>query len=157
MNAKDKINDVLKNHNMAHVATIDSEGMPCVRGVDYAAEDGADCFYFITHKHSRKVQQIRSNNNVAFVIDHDCLSWEELQEVVYFKGTGTATLIEDPEGMQWVFGLVIQKFPFLKRWDLLLETLPGESTDFIGVRIDFKEILLTDNTVRFGQTETVNY
>jgi len=150
MSAKEKINNVVKNHNLVHIATVDENGLPCVRGVDYAAEDGANCLYFTTHRDSRKVQHIRNNSNVAFVIDRDSPSWEELQELIYIKGTGTASVIEDPEEIQKVFGMVIQKFPFLK-------DLPGEPADFVGVRIDFGEVLLTDNTIQFGHTETVNY
>ena len=73
-----------------------------------------------------------------------------MQELIYIKGTGTASIVEDPEEIQKVFGMVIQKFPFLK-------DLPGEPADFVGVRIDFGEVLLTDNTIQFGHTETVNY
>lgn len=150
MSVNEKINDVIKSHNLVHIATIDGDGLPCVRGVDYAAVDGESTIYFVTQKDSRKVQHIRANNNVAFAIDHDCPSWEELQELIYIKGTGTASVVEDPEGLQKVFGLVIQKFPFLA-------DLPGDPSDFVGVKIDFKEVLLTDNTVQFGQTETVTY
>jgi general stress protein 26 len=150
VSVKEKINDVLKNHNLVHVATLDENGLPCVRGVDYASEDDGGRLFFITHKDSRKVQQIRGNSDVAFVVDHDCPSWEELQELIYIKGTGTATIIDDPQELQKVFGLVITKFPFLA-------DLPGDPADFVGVRIDFGEVLLTDNTIQFGDTETVNY
>jgi general stress protein 26 len=148
--SKDKINDVVMNHNLVHLATVDADGQPHVRGVDYAAEEGAGCIYFVTQKTSRKVQHIMGNQNISFVIDHDCPSWEMLQELIYIKGTGVANIVEDPEEMQKAFGLLMQKFPFLSE-------LPGEPTDFVGVRIDFKEVLLTDNTISFGDTETVNY
>ena len=52
--------------------------------------------------------------------------------------------------MQKIFGLVIEKFPFLK-------DLPGDPADFVGVRINFGEVLLTDNTIQFGHTEAVSY
>jgi len=150
MSLKEKVNSVLKNHNLVHLATIDGDGNPCVRGVDYASVDGEASVFIITQKDSRKVQHIRANSNVAFAIDHDCPTWDDLQKLIYLKGTGTATIIEDPEGLQNTFGLLLQKFPFLK-------DLPGEPSDFVGVRVDFKEVLLTDNTVQFGHTETVNY
>jgi len=150
MSAKEKINDVVKNHNLVHIATVDEDGLPCVRGVDYAAEDGDNGLYIITRGDSRKVRHMRNNKHVAFAIDRDCPSWETLQALIYIKGTGTAEIIEDPEQMQKIFGLVIEKFPFLK-------DLPGDPADFVGVRINFGEVLLTDNTIQFGHTEAVSY
>lgn len=44
------------------LATLDG-GLPCVRNVDGFYENGA--FYVITHALSRKMQQIRENENVA--------------------------------------------------------------------------------------------
>jgi hypothetical protein len=66
------------------------------------------------------------------------------------KGTGVATLIEDPQKMQKAFALLMKKFPFLK-------DLPGDPSDFVGVEVELKEILVTNNTIEFGQTEKVTY
>ena len=150
MNAMEVMNEVLMSHNMVHLATIDLNGMPSVRGVDYAAEDGASCLYFATLKSSRKIMHIGNNENVAFVIDRDSPSWEELEVLKYFKGTGTASLVDDVKEMQKGFGLLMQKFPFL-------EDLPGDPIDFTVVRVDFKEVLVTDNNEDFGYTETINF
>jgi len=66
----------------------------------------------------------------------------------YIKGSATAAIIQDPQEMQNAFGLMMQKFPFLK-------DLPGDSSDFVGVKVQLKEVLVTDNTIEFGHTETV--
>jgi len=58
-------------------------------------------------------QQIKNYGNVAVAIDHDCSGWDDLKKLK-IKGTGTATLIEGPEEMQKAFGLLVQKFLFLK-------------------------------------------
>ena len=106
--------------------------------------------YFVTRKDSRKVQQISNNGKVAVAIDHDCPVWDDLQKLKYIKGTGTATLIEDPDEMQKAFGLLMQKFPFF-------ENLPGEPSDFVGIKVELKEVLVTDNTISFAHTEVVSY
>ncbi len=150
MNVKETMKEVVESHNLMHIATIDSYGMPCLRGVDYAMGDSENILYFLTHKDSRKVQQIGNNANVAIAIDHDCPEWDDLQKLKYIKGTGTAKFIEDPEEMQKAFGLLIQKFPFF-------ENLPGEPSDFVGIKVELKEVLVTDNTISFGHTEAVTY
>ncbi len=94
--------------------------------------------------------QLKDNGNIAFAIDHDCPSWDDLQKLKYIKGTGTAALIEDPQEMEKAFGLMMQKFPFLK-------DLPGDPADFVGIKVEFKEVFITDNTIQFGHTEAVTY
>ena len=150
MSPKETVNEVLNGHNLVRIATIDSGGAPCVRSVDYATGDSENTLYFITQKDSRKAQQIENNGNIAFAIDHDCPTWDDLQKLKYIKGTGTATLVEDPEEMQKALGLLMQKFPFLK-------DIPGDPSDFVGVKLELKEVLVTDNTIEFGHTETVNF
>ena len=150
MSAKETLKEVIEGHNLIHIATLDSAGVPCVRGVDYAVGDRENILYFVTRKDSRKVQQIKNNGNVAVVIDHDCPEWNDLQELKYIKGTGTAALIEDPDEMQKAFGLLVQKFPFF-------ENLPGEPSDFVGIKVELKEVLVTDNTISFAHTEKVTY
>jgi general stress protein 26 len=150
MSVKETFKEVVEGHNLLHIATLDSDGVPCVRGVDYAVGDRENILYFVTQKDSRKVQQITNNGNVAVAIDHDCPGWNDLQKLKFIKGTGTAALIEDPEEMQKTFGLLIQKFPFF-------ENLPGEPSDSVGIKIELKEVLVTDNTISFAHTEKVTF
>ena len=150
MSMKETIKEVVEGHNLIHIATLDSDGVPCVRGVDYAVGDRENILYFVTRKDSRKVQQITNSGKIAVAIDHDCPGWDDLQKLKYLKGTGTATLIEDPEEMQKAFGLLVQKFPFF-------ENLPGEPSDFVGIKVELKEVLVTDNTISFAHTEEVTY
>lgn len=150
MSAKETVQEVLKGHNLVRIATVDPAGMPCVRSVDYAMGDGENILYFITRKDSRKVKQLKNNGNVGFAVDHDCPTWEDLQKLKYIKGSAVANLIEDPQEMQKAFGLLLQKLPFLK-------DLPGDPSDFVGVRVELKEVLVTDNTIGFEHTETVSY
>jgi len=150
MSVKETFKEVVEAHNLIHIATLDSDGIPCVRGVDYAVGDSENILYFVTRKDSRKVGQITNNENVAVAVDHDCPEWDDLQKLKYFKGTGTATLVEDPEEMQKAFGLLIQKFPFFAN-------LPGEPSDFVVIKVKLKEVLVTDNTISFAHTEQVTF
>ena len=150
MSEKETVQEVVRGHNLLRIATIDASGLPCVRSVDYAVGDSENILYFITQKDSRKVQQIKDNGNIAFAIDHDCPTMDDLQKLKYIKGTGTAALIEDPQEMEKAFGLLMKKFPFLK-------DLPGDPSDFVGLKVELKEVFVTDNTIQFGHTNTVTY
>ncbi len=150
MSEQETVKEVVREHNLLRIATIDASGLPCVRSVDYAVGDSENVLYFITQKDSRKVQQIKANGNIAFAIDHDCPTWDDLQKLKYIKGTGTAALVEAPQEMEKAFGLLMQKFPFLK-------DLPGDPSDFVGIKVELKEVFVTDNTIQFGHTEAVTY
>lgn len=101
-------------------------------------------------KDSRKTQQIKNDSTIGFSIDHDCPTWDDLKQVKYIKGTGAAPFVENPQEMQQVQGLMMQKFPFL-------ENLPGDPQDFVAVKVELKDVLVTDNTISFGNTEAVSY
>lgn len=150
MGANETINEVISSHNLVRIATVDANGLPFIRSVDYAVGEKENLLYFITGKDSRKVEQIQGNGNIAFAIDHDCPTLEDLQKLKYIKGSATAAIIQDPQEMQKAFGLMMEKFPFLK-------DMPGDPSDFVGVRVELKEVLVTDNTIEFGHTDTVNY
>ena len=150
MSAKETVKEVINGHNLIRIATIDASGLPCVRSVDYAAGENENLLYFITQKDSRKAGQIKANSNIGFCIDHDCPTWDDLQKLKYIKGSANASVIEDPAEMQKAFGLIMQKFPHLK-------DLPGDPSDFIGVKVELKEVLVTDNTIGFGHTESVDF
>ena len=150
MNIKEKIVEVIKNHNLMNLSTVDANGMPKSRGVDFAMGEDESVLYFLTHKMTKKVNEIKENNNVFIVIDHDCATMEELQQLKYLKATGKAYICDTPEKAQKAFGKIFEKFPFLK-------DLPGDPTDFIAVRVELGTVELTDNTVSFGHTESVTY
>lgn len=150
MTAKETIGAVIESHSLMHLATVDSSGMPWVRGVDYAAGDKENILYFVTKKDSRKVGHLAGNGNIAFAIDHDCSAWEDLAKIKYIKGSGKAAVIDDPEEMKKAFGLLMRKFPFLA-------DLPGDPSDFACIRVELKHVLVTDNTISFGHTEEVHF
>lgn len=150
MSAENTMKQVIESHNLMHIATIDPDGSPCVRGVDYAAGDPANLLYFVTRKDSRKVSQISQDNRIAIAIDHDCPEFETLAKVKYIKATGTAAVIDTPDEMQKAMGLLMAKFPFLS-------DLPGDPDDFAGICVKLEHVLVTDNSISFGHTEKIEF
>lgn len=150
MSVKDKIKEVIKNHNLMCISTIDENGMPKARSVDYAIGEDESVLYFITNKATDKIKEIKNNNNVYVVIDHDCSSMEELQQLKYIKASGKAYIAETSEETQKTFMHILEKFPHLK-------DLPGDPSDFVGLRVELDEVILTDNTVHFGYMEDISY
>lgn len=150
MNIKEKIKQVATSHNLMTLATVDADGLPKARSVDFAMGDDESMLYFITFKGTDKVEELKRNNNVYVVIDHDCNSMAELQNLKYFKATGKAYLCDTPDEIQKAFGLLMQKLPFLK-------DLPGEPSDFIAFRVELEKVTVIDNAVSFGHNEQVAY
>lgn len=148
MTTKEKILEILQGHELMSIATVDEQGLPKVRSVDYAMGKDESVLYFITNKATNKVKEIAVNNNVYISIDHACPTMEELQQLKYLKGIGKAYLADTPKEAQKVFGAIMQKFPYLKN-------LPGDPSDFLGYRVELDTVYLTDNTVSFGNTEEV--
>ncbi|MBC2582180.1 pyridoxamine 5'-phosphate oxidase family protein [Clostridium sp. DJ247] len=150
MDIKEKILDVVKKHNLMYVGTVDEKGLPKVRSVDYVVGENESVLYFVTYNASDKVKEIKTNNNVFIVIDHDCNSIEELQELKYIRATGKAYISENPKEIQKAFELLLQKFPFMK-------DLPGDPSSFVVIRVELHKVTLTDNTIHFAYTEEVSY
>lgn len=131
-----------------HFSTLDAKDLPHVRGVDYVAGEEDNVLYFLTLKTSRKVAHLSGNPQIAFCIDKDCTTMEELAGVKYIKGTGKAFIIDNPDEMQTAMGLLMGKFPFLS-------DLPGDPSDFAGIRVEMETVHVTDNAISFGHTEEI--
>jgi len=150
MSIQEKIAEVLTKHNLMHIATIDEQGNPKVRGVDFAVGDQENEVYFFTRRDSNKVRHISNHNRVSIAIDHDCPSMDDLKALQYIKATGKAETIETQEEGQKAMGLLISKFPFLAE-------IPGDPKDMVCVKVVMDEIILVDNTLSFGHEETRKY
>lgn len=150
MSVQEKISEILTNHNLMHIATINADGHPAVRGVDFVKGVNEQELYFLTRKDSNKVAQINENCNVSIAIDHDCPTKEDLMQLYYLKATATAEIVTNPTEANHAMGLLMQKLPFLTE-------LPGEKEDFLVGKVTLKEVSVTDNRVNFGHTEVLAY
>lgn len=148
---KDKIKNILESHELLRIATLDSEGFPNVRSVDYAINpENEGHIYFTTFKNTRKVKEIEKNNNVYVVVDSPASSIEELAQVKYIRATGKAFMVENPEEAQQAMGFLFNKYPFLK-------DLPGDPSMMSIYRIELGKVEITDNSLGFGHVDTYNY
>ncbi len=150
MKIEEKVDAILANHNLVHIATINKLGHPAVRGVNFVSGDKAGVLYFLTRKDSNKVAQIKENKIVSIAIDHDSPSMEELMELYYLKATATAQIVENMDELNTAMGLLMNKFAFLT-------DLPGDKNDFAVVKIKLHEVAVTDNRESFGHTELITY
>lgn len=142
--------EVLTDHNLMHIATIDEEGNPKVRGVDFAVGNKENELYFVTRKDSNKVKHITNNNRVSIAIDHDCPSINDLNNLRYIKATGRAELIDTEDEANLAMGTLIKKLPFLA-------DIPGDSQDMTCIKVVMDQIILVDNTVAFGHEDICTY
>lgn len=148
---RDKIKSILECHELLRLATLDENGFPNVRSVDYANDlEDESKIYFTTYKGAKKVKEIANNNKVYVVVDKSANTIEELANIQYLRGTGIATKLDSPEEMQHAMGLLLTKYPFLK-------DLPGDPSVMSLFRIDLKEVRVTDNSLGFGHVDTFNY
>lgn len=151
MEIREKIRKVVNNHNLIRLATIDENGFPKVRSVDFAADrEDESVLYFMTFKFSNKVKELQHNNNVHIVVDYDVNSLEELAQVLYIKGSGKAFQVHTPEEMQKGMGLILGKFPYLK-------DMPGDPSMMIMYRVELGKVTVSDNSVSFGNMEEYLY
>jgi len=146
----ERVFEVLKTHNLATVATVGLDGNPKARSVDFVVGEDDSSIYFSTFGASEKVKEIENNSNVFVVVDHDCTSMKELSEIFYIKASGRASVITNPEEIGKMMGMLLDKFPYLK-------DLPGKPEDMAGIKIEFEEVTLVDNTKGFGNTEIIDY
>lgn len=148
---RNKIKRILESHDLLRLATLDENGFPNVRSVDFANDfENESKVYFTTFSGTNKVKEIDNNNKVYIVIDKAANSIEELAQIKYIRGTGIATKLDSPEEIQHAMGLLMKKYPFLK-------DLPGDPSMMNLFRIDLKEVKVTDNSLGFGHVDTFNY
>lgn len=146
-----KIKNILESHDLLRMATLDENGFPNVRSVDYANDvEDESKIYFTTFNGTKKVKEIEINNNVYIVVDKPANSIEELSKIQYIRARGVASKLETPEEMQHAMGLLMKKYPFLSE-------LPGDPSMMSLYRIDLKEVSITDNSIQFGHVDKYSY
>lgn len=151
MNVRDKIKKIVESHELLRLATVDENGMPKVRSVDYAVDkEDESVLYFMTFKQTNKVNELRKNNNVHVVIDKEAGSIEGLAQILYFKASGKAYEVNTQEEVQKAMGLIIEKYPYLS-------DLPGDPSMMTVFRIELDKVVVTDNSVEFGYMEEETY
>lgn len=151
METRDKVRKIVDTHNLVRIATIDNQGLPKVRSVDFVAnKEDESILYFMTFKFSNKVKELQNNNNVHIVIDKDANSMEELERVLYIKGSGIAFEVQSQEEIQKGMELILEKFPYLKN-------MPGDPSMMTMFRVELSKVTVSDNSISFGHVEEYSY
>ncbi len=151
METREKVRKILDSHVLMRLATINENGLPSVRSVDFAADrEDESIIYFMSFKLANKVKELQNNNNVHILVDKDANSMEELSQVVYVRGSGKVHPVQTPEEMQKSMGLYFEKYPYLK-------DMPGDPSMMMMFRIELDKVTVTDSRVSFGHTEDHNY
>ncbi len=107
MDKKKIILDFIKKHKIAVIATVSPENKPEAAVVEFGETDDFELI-FDADKDSRKMQNIRKNNYVAFVI-----GWDEDITIQY---EGEAYEISDNELGDYK-GMYFAKNPNAKKWE----------------------------------------
>ncbi len=146
-----KIISILDGHDLLRLATITENGLPKVRSVDFARDmEDISKLYFLTFKTTNKVKDLTNNSNVHIAVDKAAHSMEELANVLYLKSTGKVELLTEPEHIGRAMEHIITKYPYLK-------DLPGDPSMMNVYKIQLGEVMVTDNSLGFGHTVSVNF
>lgn len=142
---------ILGSHELLRLGTLDMEGFPNVRSVDFAHDpEDESKIYFTTFNATNKVKEIEKDNRVYIVVDDSAHSIEELAQIKYIRGHGQAFVVNQAEEMQKAMGLLLTKYPFLK-------DLRGDPSQMSVYRVELKEVKITDNSLGFGHVDVISY
>lgn len=141
----EKITGYLANHEHLNLGTVTAEGAPIVHTVAYVSDGAA--IYFVTHKESRKAQNIISNSAVAYTVDDD--DYEDWTKIIGIQGRGNAALLEDKGELEKAQALMMKKFP-------QMANLPPDP-NMVFLKVEPTEIYYLDNAVSFGYRDRVEF
>lgn len=134
--------DFISQHTYLTLATVSDKGMPMAHTVGYVSE--GSIMYFLTHKATRKVQNILSNPTIAYTVDEH--SMEGTVRGVQMEGK--ASIVSECSERQKVISKLIEKYPplsyFASSQDCIIIKLEPARGRVIGSKND-KDILEFNN------------
>jgi uncharacterized protein YhbP (UPF0306 family) len=136
----------LQGHGLLSLATVSAEGAPMAHSVEYINE--GNFVYFISHKDTRKMQNIAVNAQVAYTVDEDYQDWMTIQGI---QMLGKASFVDDANEAQRLMGVYAQKFPQVTNF-------PPEFAEAMRiVKIEPVHAKYINNTKGMGHHEVVEY
>lgn len=141
---KRKISACLAAQPYMRISTVSADAQPHVATVGFIAERAT--VYFVTDRKSRKAQNIAANQRVAYCVDDGEVDLRKIQGV---QMTGTASIVTEPAEIQKIMAGMLGKFPQFK------DLPPNE--DYVFFRVEPHKGVFIDNTIQFGQRDTVTY
>ena len=125
-NYRYQLNDILSQQKFAVLNTVDGK-IPYCNLVSYAITEDLKTMGFVTKTNTRKYRNIRSNNNVSFLIDNRTNQPEDIKNAIAITLIGSA--IEDHENDSMLKRLLLSRHPFLT------EFINEPDTAFVTVSI----------------------
>jgi nitroimidazol reductase NimA-like FMN-containing flavoprotein (pyridoxamine 5'-phosphate oxidase superfamily) len=112
------VQSYLETQRLGRLATIAIDGLPHIVAVGYVND--RDNLYFSTFTKTKKVSNLRKNENVAFIVDDSGgeAGWR------YVTVEGNGYLISDMDEFNRVRGLLCEKYPAYlpEEWAIREET-----------------------------------
>lgn len=139
----DKASKLLADHKYLNLGTVSSSGQPMVHTLAYGS-DGTTV-YFFTPKDTRKVKNILANSKVGYTIDDD--SVDDIGKMVAMQVIGQAKIVEMKPEVEKAQKLILGKFPQMAK-------MPP-NPKMILLKVEPKEIIVTDNSQGFGHQDKV--
>jgi nitroimidazol reductase NimA-like FMN-containing flavoprotein (pyridoxamine 5'-phosphate oxidase superfamily) len=99
------IQNYLKTQRLGRLASISPKGLPHIVAIGYVNDESY--LYFCTFTKSKKVRNIRDNNNVAIIVDDSggSAGWR------YVTVEGNGYMIADQEEFRKVRDMLCDKYP----------------------------------------------
>ena len=143
-NIDSEIIEYLSKKSFITLATCSSKGIRITHPISHVT-DGST-IYFVTDQTTRKVQNIKENNNVAYS------TFEEIDQVDQIKSIqmeGLATILSEGPEFTKAWEMILLKFPFM-------QNVPPNPNNVI-VKITPKQCHYSDYSKGFGYRETKIY
>ncbi|AMO73310.1 pyridoxamine 5'-phosphate oxidase family protein [Sphingorhabdus sp. M41] len=143
---RDQIVSIIGSVDDMTIATIREDGFPQATTVSYISD--GPVIYFITGADAQKAHNIARNNKVSLTINRAYDSWNEIEGL---SMGGLAIAVTDPEEIEKIGRLLLQKFPLAVQF----EPDEGGKVLLSYFRIEPKVISILDYKKGFGHTELV--
>lgn len=140
----DQIKRILATGKDMTIATIRDDGFPQATTVSYVS-DGMN-IYFGCDLNAQKARNISRNNKVSLTIDLDYTDWNEIEGV---SMAALAERITDPDEMQHMGQLMLEKFP------QVASLIPDDPDTLTIIKVTPKVVSVLDYSKGFGHTDLV--
>jgi nitroimidazol reductase NimA-like FMN-containing flavoprotein (pyridoxamine 5'-phosphate oxidase superfamily) len=138
--------DLLREEEIATLATIDDEGSPAASTM-HIASDGFSV-YMHTFTYNRKYTEMRKEPRVSYAVAH-LSSYEERFQTYSLQVKGRATLLTDPADIGRAVEVSMAQFPWLADTSMYDNVkTPEDFSQQVFFRIDPVSALWADNRVR---------
>ncbi len=148
MNKLESLKSILEENCAAVVSTIDENGNPDARMMDFAPSIDGEVpgLFMFTFTGAKKMQQFQNNRNVTLTIGKEFTTPAEFMQMKIAKVTGTVRLSSDYDEetsnkkRKFAVDKVVERLPFLAE-----AVVKGSYENLTGIFIEIENIEFYDN------------